>query len=79
MQKTQAQSPDWEDPPGEGNGNPCQYACLENFMDSRAWWVHGIAKELDTTQRLNNNKMDLTELGGLLLSPRSCYQGVSDY
>ena len=32
--------------PGEGNGNPFQYSCLENFMDRGAWWatVHGIAK-----------------------------------
>ena len=32
--------------PGEGNGNPLQYSCLENPMDSGAWWatVHGVAK-----------------------------------
>ena len=31
---------------GEGNGNPLQYACLENPMDGGAWWaaVHGVAK-----------------------------------
>ena len=23
--------------PGEGNGNPLQYSCLENFMDKGAW------------------------------------------
>ena len=23
--------------PGEGNGNPFQYSCLENFMDRGAW------------------------------------------
>ena len=29
--------------PGEGNGNPLQYSCLENTMDGGAWWatVHG--------------------------------------
>ena len=29
--------------PGEGNGNPLQYSCLENLMD-RVWWaiVHGV-------------------------------------
>ena len=38
--------------PGEGNGNPLQYFCLENPMDKGAWWatVHGGHKELDTTQ-----------------------------
>ena len=32
--------------PGEGNGNPLQYSCLENFMDRGAWRaaVHGVAK-----------------------------------
>ena len=37
--------------PGEGNGNPLQYSCLENPMDRGAWWatVHGVT-ELDMTQ-----------------------------
>ena len=32
--------------PGEENGYPFQYSCLENFMDKGAWWatVHGVAK-----------------------------------
>ena len=32
--------------PGEGNGNPFQYSCLENSMDRGAWQarVHGVAK-----------------------------------
>ena len=32
--------------PGEGNGNPLQYSCLENPMDGGAWKaaVHGVAK-----------------------------------
>ena len=32
--------------PGEGNGNPLQYSCLENAMDGGGWWatVHGVAK-----------------------------------
>ena len=36
--------------PGEGNGNPLQYSCLENPMDRGAWWapVNRVA-ELDTT------------------------------
>ena len=32
--------------PGEGNGNPLQYSCLENCMDRGSWQatVHGVAK-----------------------------------
>ena len=34
--------------PGEGNGGPLQYACLETPMDRGAWWatVHEVAKRL---------------------------------
>ena len=28
---------DWEDPPGEGKGNPLQYSCLENSRNRGAW------------------------------------------
>ena len=32
--------------PGEGNGNPYQYSCLENPMDQGAWQAiaHGVTK-----------------------------------
>ena len=32
--------------PGEGNGNPLQYSCLENPMDREAWQAtaHGVAR-----------------------------------
>ena len=32
--------------PGEENGNPLQYYCLENSINREAWWatVHGVAK-----------------------------------
>ena len=38
--------PGSERSPGEGNGNPLQYSCLENPMDGGAWWatVHGVTK-----------------------------------
>ena len=54
MQETWVRSLGWEDPPGEGNGNPLQYSCLENPMDRGAWWatVHGVTKS-ETTQRLH--------------------------
>ena len=38
--------PGSERPPGEGNGNPVQYACLENPMDRGDWQatIHGVAE-----------------------------------
>ena len=41
--------------PGEGNGNPLKYPCLENSMDGGAWQatVHGVAK---TWSRLKSAK-----------------------
>ena len=38
--------PRWGRFPGEGNGYPLQYSCLENSMDREAWWItaHGVAK-----------------------------------
>ena len=32
--------------PGEGNGYPLQYSCLENSMDRGTWQaiIHGVAK-----------------------------------
>ena len=30
--------------PGEGNGNPLPYSCLENSMDGGAWQATGVAK-----------------------------------
>ena len=36
--------------PGEGNGNPLQYFCVENSMDRGAWpWGH---KESNVTEQL---------------------------
>ena len=41
--------------PRGGCGNPLQYSSLEIPMGRGAWWaiVHGVAKELDTTEPLN--------------------------
>jgi len=41
--------------PGEGNGTPLQYSCLENPMGGGAWWatVHRVAKSLDMTDQLH--------------------------
>ena len=47
--------------PGEGNGNPLQYSCLENPMARGAWWatVHGVAK----SQTRLSNFTSLTMIG----------------
>ena len=48
--------------PGEGNGNPLQYSCLENPMDGGTWWAidHGVAKSRTRLSNLSslhfNNK-----------------------
>ena len=54
IQETWVQSLSWNDPLGEGTGNPFQYSRLENPMDRGAWQttVHEVAKKLDTTERL---------------------------
>ena len=38
--------PGWGRSPGEGNGNPFQYSCVENPMDGGAWQaiVCGVAR-----------------------------------
>ena len=47
--------PGWGRSPGEGNGNPLQYSCLENPMDRGAWWAtaHGVTKS-NMTKWLRN-------------------------
>ena len=39
-------TPGWGRSPGESDGNPLQYSCLDNSMDRGAWWatVHGVTK-----------------------------------
>ena len=54
--------------PGEGNGNPLQYSCLERRMDRGAWRaaVHGVAKSwtrLTNTHRQHGVKMSSVPKG----------------
>ena len=52
--------PAWGRSPGEGNGHPLQYSCLENPMDGGVWWAttgsqrvgHDLATEQAHTQML---------------------------
>ena len=41
--------------PGQGNGNPLQYYCLENSMGRGAWQdiVHGVAKSQTRLVRMH--------------------------
>ena len=43
--------------PGEGDGNPLQYSCLENSMDGGAWWaeVHEVTKSQNNWVTSLNN------------------------
>ena len=48
--------------PGEGNGNPLQYSCLENPRERGAWYatVHGVEK---SRTRLSDFTFTFTEEG----------------
>ena len=45
---------------GEENSNPLHYSYLGNPMNRGAWWatVHGVTKELDMTEQLNNKNQN---------------------
>ena len=44
--------------PGEGNGKPLQYSCLENLLGRGAWWavVHRVAKSWTGLKRLRMDR-----------------------
>ena len=45
--------------PGEGNGNPVQYSCLENSMERRVWQAtfNEVLKEFNITERLRTHAL----------------------
>ena len=61
--------------PGEGNGNPLQYSCLENPMDRGTWWQRSAwgCKESDTTEQLGMQLFSLPRawVQSLVREPRS--------
>ena len=46
---------------GEGNGNPLQYACLENPRDGGAWWaaVYGVTQSQTQLMRLSSSSSSM--------------------
>ena len=71
----------WGRSPGEGNGNPLQYSCLENPMDEGAWWatVHGVSKSrtrLSNFTRIQTQSL-FPEFQKKTLSFLHCYQNIS--
>ena len=48
--------------PGEGNGNPLQYSCLENPLDRGTWWaaVHGFARVIHDRHQTNHDTIVLS-------------------
>ena len=55
--------------PGEGNGYPRQYSCLENSMDRGTWWatVHGVAKSWTRLSNSHLSEQQSRILGDFLL------------
>ena len=74
MWETWVRSLGWEDLPGEGNGNPLQYSCLENPMDgwrSLVGYSPWGRKESDTIEQLHfisPTKLTTSCLRGLTLA-----------
>ena len=46
---------------GEGNGNPLQYACLENPRDRGDWWtaVYGVTQSQTRLKRLSSSSISI--------------------
>ena len=53
--------------PGEGNGNPLQYSCLENLMDRGAWQAtaHGVTRVMQACDNVEHTHA-LTYVSGHL-------------
>ena len=63
--------PGLERSPGEGNGNPLQYSCLENPMEGGAWeaTVHGVTKSRTQLSMVGKSCLLTSELTILWLQP----------
>ena len=61
--------PGWGRFPGEGNGNPLQYPCLENSVDGVAWQA--------TVHRVAKSQIPLSDFTHLLIEVVSIYTLIS--
>ena len=48
---------------GGGNGNPLQYSCLENTMDTGAWWPKTIGLHSQTQLKRQHIKVEHSQMG----------------
>ena len=62
MQETQGSISGSRRYPGEGNGYPLQYSCLENPTDRGAWWatVHVVMKSRTRLKQLSTHAHKVT-------------------
>ena len=67
--------------PGEGNGNPLQYSCLENPRDGGAWWatICGAAQSWTQLKQLSSSSssFDLSFLKNCLHLAPCCGRVVT--
>ena len=65
MQEMQVQSLGWEDALEKEMASHSSITCMENYMDGGVWraTVHGVAKELDTTEHAHTQSKLSLETG----------------
>ena len=64
--------------PGEGNGNPLQYSCLENSTDRGAWQtaVHGVLWGFPGNSTGKGSMCNAGDLGLIPVLERSLEEGM---
>ena len=69
----------WKKSPGEENGHPLQYFCLENSMDRGAWQaaVHVVAKCWTHLKQLSMHTH--THISQAISHSQACHRWVGKY